>query len=298
MDERAKDNHAQDEHVQDQAALYVLGLLSPEEARKFEDAMERDPELLALVGRMETGAAAFALTAPVKTPPAALGARILDRVKQGPALENVVVPMPGRGTWIPWAIAACLALCTAWLGYQRYHLRLLVDSFVIRTHLQQAELDHVHTREAALQTRLDSALANTLATVKLNADLQAQLKSLRGQVAELASRDALSQVRIAALASLVKGNPQGIGAVAWDNSSQRGILKTAGMPAPRANQDYQLWIIDPDYKAPVSAGVFDPAKGSTFAPDHPIQKADKFAVSLEKKGGSPAPQGPIVLVGE
>ena len=35
----------------------------------------------------------------------------------------------------------------------------------------------------------------------------------------------------------------------------------------------------------------------SFAPDHPISKADKFAISVEPAGGVPKATGPIVLLG-
>jgi anti-sigma-K factor RskA len=287
------------EHLEEEAALYVLRLLPPEEARRFEVSMAADPELAGLVGRLETGAAALAWTAPPRKPPAALRVRIMDRIKRSetePATR--VVPFPSRGTWLPWAAAACLAVTTASFAYQRYHLKILVDSFDIRDRIQQMELDRVQTEQAVLQKRLGDALSLVAAAGKEKSGLQAQLDSVRAQVAEMKTRTALSEIKIATLASMLKNTPQAMAVVAWDGSAQRGILKTLNMPAPRSDQDYQLWIIDPDYKQPVSAGVFDPAKGASFEPLRPIAKADQFAVSLEKKGGSPAPHGPIVLVGE
>jgi anti-sigma-K factor RskA len=287
------------EHTEEEASLYVLGLLEPGEARKFEAAMAGDPELADLVARLETGAAALAWTAPPREPSAGLRTRIMERIKrEEPERSKVIVPFPNRWKGLPWAAAACLALMAADLAYQTYHLHLLVDSFVIRDHAQQRELDRVQTQEAVLQNHLADAESFINSDAKQKAALQSQVDSLRGEVADLKTRNALSDIKIATLASMLKNAPQAMAVVAWDPGAQRGILKTANMPAARADQDYQLWIIDPDYKQPVSAGVFDPAQRANFQPVHPISKVDKFAVSLEKKGGSPAPQGPIVLVGE
>ncbi len=273
------------EHTEEEASLYVLGLLPREEAGRFEAAIASDAELAALVGRLETGAAAFAWTAPPRDPPEALRDRIMDRIRADePGLAKVLTPFPSRHPGLPWALAACLALFLGWSAYDQYHMRLIVDAFKLRDGLQQMELDRVQTRQAALQNRLAAALALVSADGK--------------QIADLNARNALSEVRIAALSSMVKDAPQAMAVIAWDGAAQRGIVKTLNLPAARSDQDYQLWIIDPGYKQPVSAGVFDPAKGANFGPLHPISKAGKFAVSLEKKGGSPAPQGPVVLVGE
>jgi anti-sigma-K factor RskA len=51
----------------------------------------------------------------------------------------------------------------------------------------------------------------------------------------------------------------------------------------------------------VNSGVFavDPVTGEAhvvFRADKPIKSAAKFAVSLERKGGVPSPEGPIVLL--
>jgi len=63
-------------------------------------------------------------------------------------------------------------------------------------------------------------------------------------------------------------------------------------PLP-ADRDYQLWVIDPKYATPVSAGVFqvDGQGGGriNFKPDKNIATAGKFAVTLEPKGGLPTP---------
>jgi anti-sigma-K factor RskA len=289
------------EHTEEEASLaslYVLGLLPPDDARKFRDAIAADPALAALVAHLETGAAALAWTAPPRVPTAALRARIMDSIKPVEAAPANVVPFPNRWAWLPWAAAACFAVMAANFAYKSYHAVLLVDSFVIRDRAQQMELDRVQTQEAVLQNHLADAESFIASDATQKAALQSQIDSMRGQLADLKARNALSEIKIATLASMAKNAPQAMAVVAWDGAAQRGILKTLHMPAAQPDQDYQLWIIDPDYKQPVSAGVFDPGKGSSFQPLHPISKADKFAVSLEKKGGSPAPQGPIVLVGE
>jgi anti-sigma-K factor RskA len=228
--------------TEEEASLYVLGMLPPEEARKFEAAMAADPELAQLAGRIR---------------------------RKERELANVLVPFPGWKPWLPWAAAACLATAVGCLVYDRYHFELLVAAFLLRDRINQEELDRVHT-----------ALA------------------VDGREGGLEARDGLSQIKITTLASMNKEAPQAMAVVAWDGATQRGIVKMLNMPAAGSDQDYQLWIIDPDQPQPVSAGVFDPGQTAGFQPAHPISKAGKFAISLEKKGGSPAPREPFALVGE
>jgi len=209
----------------------------------------------------------------------------------GPARNNPA-PLPRLiVTLLPWALAAGFALMTGALLYNRYERHLELADFAIRDKNQQAELDQVQTRDVEIQRALDEAGKN-------NAELRLQVDYMKGKLADVEARDTLSEIKIAMLASMAKDAPQARAVIAWDGAAQRGILKTRGMPAPGPDQDYQLWVTDPGYKAPVSAGVFDPSAGSNFEPVQRITNADKFSVSLERKGGSDELQGPIVLMSE
>jgi anti-sigma-K factor RskA len=287
------------EHTEEQASLYVLGLLDAREARAFESAVAADPEIGALTASLETAAAAEAWTVPPRTPPPALRARILEQINRGDTAPAAnVVPFPRSTPWLPWAIAACFAVMASWLYYDTYHLHLLLDSFTYRDNRVQAELNHIQVQRLQLQNDLADSTIKLSTMAQQKAAAEAAIDALRNQVAALEARDTLSQIKIATLASMLKNAPRAVAVVAWDPAAQRGIVQALNVPAARSDQDYQLWIIDPDYQAPVSAGVFNPAAHSNFQPLHPISKADKFAISLEKKGGSLEPQGPIVLMGE
>ena len=86
----------------------------------------------------------------------------------------------------------------------------------------------------------------------------------------------------------------------WHPGTAQGILYVEGLPPLPLTKSYELWVFVKE--TPLPAGVFDVRLGGTAvslskitgAPDHPV----KFAVSVEPKGGVPAPTGAIVLVGE
>ena len=122
------------------------------------------------------------------------------------------------------------------------------------------------------------------------------------EIATLRAEDALSKLRIATLTSQGANAPGSMGIVAWDGAKQRGVLTLEKLPPPGPAQDYQLWIIDPEYAKPVSGGlvhVDDHGNARlTFTVSVPIHAADKFAVSRERKGGVATNQGPVVLLGE
>jgi anti-sigma-K factor RskA len=125
---------------------------------------------------------------------------------------------------------------------------------------------------------------------------------LRQRVAELETRDVLAQLKIATLTSQQPASPSATAVILWDASKQRGVLKVSGVPANRTGTSYQLWVVDPKYKDPVNGGVFAvDATGTTkisFQPDAPINSVKAFAVSLERAGGVPKAQGPMVLAGQ
>jgi anti-sigma-K factor RskA len=93
------------------------------------------------------------------------------------------------------------------------------------------------------------------------------------------------------------------GDVVWSDSAQNGYMRLAGLPANNpAEQQYQLWIVDPERSAePVDGGVFDiPAGTGEFIV--PIQaklgvnKPVAFAITLEKRGGVVVSAGPLLVV--
>jgi anti-sigma-K factor RskA len=123
----------------------------------------------------------------------------------------------------------------------------------------------------------------------------------RGLVAELQQRDPLVHLQIAALQAQADAYARASAIVVWNPQQQEGLLRLSSVSAPEAGHDYQLWIIDPAQKTPVSAGVVTVGTAGVanveFRPVHPVSAAAGFAVSIEKVGGSTAPEGQIVLAG-
>ncbi len=79
--------------------------------------------------------------------------------------------------------------------------------------------------------------------------------------------------------------------VYWNPKSQEVLLTVHNLPAPAADQQYQLWSIVNG--KPVDAGVFDMDKAAAgFQKMKAVPGAQMFAVTLEKKGGSPHRRSP------
>ena len=75
--------------------------------------------------------------------------------------------------------------------------------------------------------------------------------------------------------------------VYWDSLSKDVYLSVIHLPDPSETQQYQLWALL-DGK-PIDAGVIELKKGVAMVKMKNIPKADAFAITLEKKGGSPSP---------
>ncbi len=235
------------EELEEQIALYAFDLLEGDERVAFQARLADNSELRDAVDSSREAAALAAYAAPLRRPPAALEGKILAAIRA----ESVPVRQPASSSssivWLPWALAASLALAC---------VILVAD----RTQTQK-------------------------------------------KITTLEQRNAFAQLRIATLASQLQTAPDAIGSVVWDAQTQEGVLQVSNIPANAEDRDYQLWIVDPDYKQPVDAGVFHVKGGEVsrsipFKPHAHIGEASAFAVSLERKGGVPKAEGPMVLVGK
>ena len=133
------------EQLEEQASLYVLGLLEGEEASGFEQRLQSDAELRALVDQLDEAAAAMAHSASSRELPPELRDSVLAQVRSGKTIA-----FPRRSNWIPWAIAACLALTCAYLIAERGGLRKRITRLEQRDIFSQIQI-------ASLSSKLESA---------------------------------------------------------------------------------------------------------------------------------------------
>lgn len=261
------------------AALHALGLLEGMERDSFEAELARNRELRDLVDTFSAGSAALALAAPMVPPPPALKSRILDSVPAKPSDNVTAFPLL---RFAPWALAAGLAIAATWLATQ--NLALKSENATLRTDRELAE--------AAYRMTQSQLSERSLLAEKMINDLGNKLRQ---------SED-LSRLKISALASLAGNSKEAQAIAVWDGSQQAGLLTLEKLPAIADTQDYQIWIVDPAYKDPVNGGVFHVAADGritlAFKPDQPVAQAAAFAISLEKKGGVPKAEGPIVMLGK
>jgi anti-sigma-K factor RskA len=297
------------ERHEDLAALAALDLLTPTEQAEFTAALAEHPELAAIAASLRSTAAELAHTAPAAEPPADLKIRLLKTIAgdasaaRAPvvtASRSTILPFP---TWIGFATAACFACLAAYFAQAYFNQSALNSAFRDQQNLADLSLRSTKNQLAAERLIAQRELADA---AKRAGDTAALITTLESRLAEtkqqLFAQGTLADYKIATLASLLGNSPQAVAVAIWNPASQEGVLTVQKLPALAADKDYQLWVIDPQYSIPVDGGVFkvDPTTGEgrlVFHPNRPVQTVAKFAVSLERKGGVPKAEGPMVLIG-
>ncbi len=91
----------------------------------------------------------------------------------------------------------------------------------------------------------------------------------------------------------VSGKDGNMATLFWDGRSKDVYVMANKLPAPTTGKQYQLWALV-DGK-PIDAGVLDPDCQGVCKLKN-IQRAQGFAITLEKEGGSPTPTMDQMLV--
>ena len=279
------------EQVQEQAALHALGILEPGEARLFEQKLTGDASLRALKNEYEATAAELGTLVKPLMPPADLKDRLMSVIEERSQFRRAsAVPTTALLNGVKWmmrGVAAALALSAVGLWTDRQNMESRATAL-------QAEAQQTTEKLAAESQRalgLESALKNA----------EAQISQLKNEVVMLQEKDAFARMQIATLQSNVSQYKQGVAVVVWDSEKHTGILKLEKMPPLDTKKDYQLWVVDPKNPVPVDAGVIQmDSKGFAkidFKPVDAVSEAAKFAISVERKGGVPKAEGPIVFIG-
>jgi anti-sigma-K factor RskA len=281
-----------DENREELATLHALDLLEGAELDRFTAEVARDPDLRNLVSDLRLAATTLAHAAPDAEPPAELRARVLASAASIGVDAPLASATPKSGglisfpTLIPWLVAASIAVAAYWSN-ERYH-----EAEARSASLSEQKII-AESALRATRAQLDDAKRLLAQSGREIAELSANLKA-EGDLAHL---------KIATLASMLGNSPAALAVAVWDPTREEGVLTVSKLPALASEKDYQLWVIDKQYPTPVSGGVFvvDPTTGEAhivFKADKPVHSIAKFAVSLERKGGVPAPEGPIVLLSD
>jgi anti-sigma-K factor RskA len=255
-----------DESKQELLVAYLLNELDPTTTEKVRVEMASDLELREFVRQTEHTYASLAHSLPAIEAPSAIPHRILERerlnTQQSPTTQGSKI------IWltVSWALAAAFAIACIVLSLELHRLRRKIE---------QAEREVVALKQ--------------------------ENRRIAGDLKVLQQKNQLAELKIATLKAQVAAFEASTAVVVWDPNRRRGVLQLNKLPPPAPGKDYQLWVIDPKISQPVSAGVVRvPNNGlirATFQPGRPVESASAFAISVEKAGGVPEPQGQIIFAG-
>jgi anti-sigma-K factor RskA len=124
---------------------------------------------------------------------------------------------------------------------------------------------------------------------------------LQRELADARAADPFAQAMLVALISPTGDHPDAKANVAWQPDRQSGVITINNMPPAGEGHDYQLWAVDANHPDPINAGIIHvEPNGVTrvrFKPDKNASQIKAFAISLERAGGVPKREGPIVMIG-
>jgi hypothetical protein len=291
-------------------ALEAVGALDEEERARLGEHLPSCAECLEELREMSDAAASLLYTvAPVRPSPE-LRAGILARVRAVDPSEVFVDPSEVVAS--PKAVDPSEARDRAQAPNVPRDLRALLGG---------VSLWQVFAWRPALGFGAAAALAalvllgfTSLSLWNRNQSLSAEVASLSdrlrdaendvaGQREQLASARNVEEllaspaVRVAELAGK-KPAPQAHAMLAYDGTTGRAVVMATGLPPCPEGHAYQLWLIA-DNK-PLPGGTFKTdAQGRARMSDRlpPNHTAPTFAVTLEREGGVPAPQGDVFLIG-
>lgn len=245
---------------------YILGLASPEEAGILECVMKNNAEVKTAFEEAQKTLEDLA-TAQAVAPPADLKSKIWNRIQQEQTVEeeekhvfSADIPaekpqeeirIQGNNNWKVYTVAASVLLLVS------------VGGNIFWMNSQK------ETKEAIAKMETEKNAQN-LAMQRMN------------QKMEMISNPDMKMVKLKG----VEKHTDSKAMVFWDTKTKDVYLDAESLPKAPEGMQYQLWAIA-DGK-PVDAGMYTEEKDSKIALAN-ITNAQAFAITLEKKGGSPVP---------
>ena len=251
---------------------YVLGAVSEQEQREVNCLSSIYPEIQEELDQLTLAFEQYALLNSVE-PPAGLKDTIMAQLDfTPPATEAIVKPMPVFRDAKATGPSHTLTYNFSWIAAASVGLLVLGFSFYLFSRLTNVQQNVVALRST--NETLESNLRQMRNRQQHDHDLVALLSQPGTQVIKLTGNEKA---------------PTGDMDVYWNARSQQITVDVAAMPDLAANQQYQLWsLVD---GKPIDAGVFEAGKavGTLQHLNRTIGRADAFAVTIEKRGGSPTP---------
>ena len=266
---------------------YVLGLASDEERSEFERMcaahaeVRRARELFELA--LEEQAMRDAV-APAKN----IKSKIFAEIE----IENEKVSfVPGPKASLPGQEEGRHGAKVISLGWARYVAAASIALLLISTALNF----YFFNQYKSYSNRYEALVAQQTELARNNDVMRARLDTYENTLAMLRDPD-MAVIKMPGTNVSTSPDSNSVATVYWNTKSKDVYLLINNLPPPPSGQQYQLWaIVDGQ---PVDAGVFDVQNTAALLRMKNMPRAQVFAVTLEKLGGSPTPQGPMYVMGK
>lgn len=257
---------------------YVLGLANEKEIAEVEQLAAKSPEIKAEIRAIEEALESYAF-ANAKTPPAHLQNQIWEKLSTESEEKTTKVIDFNSGQEVDLSQQEVPKIT----GFFGSYLRIAASVALLGS-----VLANIYFGSQYKATKENLSLA-----IKENIQLQKDSKALDGGIK--ANEVSLMMNPETKMSKLVgqKGSESSTVMLAWDIKTNKVYVVRGNLPTPPEGMQYQLWALV-DGK-PIDAGVFDIKNNTQELKKVPAPSA--FAVTLEKRGGSPVPTSDIKVMG-
>lgn len=243
---------------------YILGHASPEEAGILECVIKNNAEVKAAFEEAQKTLENLA-TAQAVTPPSDLKSKIWNKIQNEQVLEEEKIVPSESAAITPLEVVETKRI-NNWktLGIAASVLFLASIAGNLFWISKQSEVQKEIAKVKTEKQSQDLAMQKLNQKVAMFSNPEMQMIMLKG----------------------VEKHQDAKAMVFWDKKTKEVYLNGENLPKAPTGMQYQLWAIE-DGK-PVSAGMYSEDKDSKIALAS-ISKAQAFAITLEKEGGSPVP---------
>jgi anti-sigma-K factor RskA len=251
---------------------YVSGLATSNEIKELERGMTQYPEVAAAVNDCQLDMEQY-VTLQAKTPPAELKQRILHViVNEEAARESGTFTSATETEEFP---ETKVYVSSSWRWIAAAAILLLLGSLLLNYVFFGQINDYKGRYEALISTQNTLAAESNL--------YKTRIEQMEHSM-DLVKDPSMKTVKMPG----TKPFPSALATVYWNQRSKEVFVMVNNLPEPAADKQYQLWAIV-DGK-PVDMGVFEMGdQHKLLQKMKSINNAEMFAITLEKKGGSPVP---------
>jgi anti-sigma-K factor RskA len=255
---------------------YVLGSVTPQERKEVEETSYKYPEVKKELRAIEDSLFHYA-SKYSKNPPISLKKKVINAIDKSEKKESKVILPKGKVVQInkkessPYMIAASITFA-------------LICAFAAVIFWQKWQ--HAEEKIAVIQKDYFRT-ADNISDIKKS--VEEKFKNDSVHLAQV--REELHMVMDSGTAKVhLKGmsaSPSSTGIILWNKNTKDVFINLKNLPPPPDSMQYQLWALHKGKS--VDAGMIEMSDPEPYHRMKQIARAEAFAITLEKKGGSLEP---------